>query len=95
MKQETLEQQKSKSWTPVVPTKDRALSPNQLNWKFLVGDPTLRRAIKERSKVVNPDLANYQACSLSHNIHDVSGSFITNGYFCKLIRTIIPANIFF
>ena len=32
---ETLEQQKSNSWTPVGPTKDKALSPNQLDWKFL------------------------------------------------------------
>ena len=30
----TLEQQKSNSWTPVGPTKDRASSPNQLHWKL-------------------------------------------------------------
>ena len=28
-------QQKSNSWTPVGPTKDRASSPSQLNWKLL------------------------------------------------------------
>ena len=30
----TLEQQKSKSWTPVGPTKDRSSGPSQLNWKL-------------------------------------------------------------
>ena len=33
----TLEQQKSNSWTPVGPTKDRASSPSQLSWKFYAG----------------------------------------------------------
>ena len=32
---ETLERQKSNSWTPVGPIKDKALSSNQLDWKFL------------------------------------------------------------
>ena len=53
-----------------------------------------RRAIKEGSKVANHDWVNNQTCSLSHNIHVVSGSFITNGYFPKLIRKIISTNKF-
>ena len=51
---ETLEQQKSNSWTPVGPTKDRASSLNLIE-SFLAGTiikPTWR-AIKEGSKVVN------------------------------------------
>ena len=32
---ETQEQQKSNSWTPVGPTKDRVSSPNQLKWRCL------------------------------------------------------------
>ena len=93
---ETLEQQKSNNWTSLGPTKDRASSSDQLNWKILgrshhlFRGPTRRRVIKEDSK----DRINNQACSLSHNIHAVSGSFITNKYFLKLIRKIISANIF-
>ena len=34
---ETLEQQKSNSWTPVGPTKDRSSGPSQLNWKLYAG----------------------------------------------------------
>ena len=34
---ETLEQQKSNSWTPVGPTKDRSLGPSQLYWKLYAG----------------------------------------------------------
>ena len=34
---ETLEQQKSNSWTPVTPTKDRPSGPSQLNWKLYAG----------------------------------------------------------
>ena len=34
---ETLEQQKSNSWTPVGPTKDRKSGPSQLNWKLYAG----------------------------------------------------------
>ena len=69
-------------------TKDRASSPNQLDWKYLgrVWGATRRRAIKEGSKVVNRDWVNYQACSLSHNIYIVVGSFIMNDYLFKLVR---------
>ena len=55
---ETLEQQKSNSWTPVGRTIDRASSPNKLNWKFLgrsllqVWDPTRRRASKDATKLL-------------------------------------------
>ena len=34
---ETLEQQKSNSWIPVGPTKDRSSGPSQLTWKLYVG----------------------------------------------------------
>ena len=34
---ETLGQQKSNSWTPVGPTKDRSSDPSQLNWKLYAG----------------------------------------------------------
>ena len=34
---ETLEQQKSNSWTPVGPTKERSSGPGQLNWKLCAG----------------------------------------------------------
>ena len=34
---ETLEQQKSNSWTPVGPTKDRSSGTSQLNWKLYAG----------------------------------------------------------
>ena len=37
--------------------------------------PAHRRTIKEVCKVVNRDCVNYQACSLSLNIHVVSDSF--------------------
>ena len=63
-----LKQQKSNSWIPVSPIKDRVTSPNQLNWKVLgrslhlVWGPTRRRVIKEGSKVVNRDWVNPQAC---------------------------------
>ena len=40
------------------------------------------------------DCVNHQACSLSYNIHVVSGSFIANEYFSYLIRLIMPSNIF-
>ena len=70
---ETLEQQKSNSWTPVGPTKDRSLGPSQLKAlcqsQPLVWGPTHRRAINEVCKVVIRDWVNHQACSLSHNIH--------------------------
>ena len=33
-----LEQQKSNSWTPVGPTKDKASSSSQFNWKLYAGD---------------------------------------------------------
>ena len=33
----TPEQQKSNSWTPVGPTKDKSSNPSQLNWKLYVG----------------------------------------------------------
>ena len=56
--------------------------------------PTGRCAIKQGSKVVNRDWVNNQACSLLHNIHVVSGSFITNDYFPKLIRKILSTNNF-
>ena len=55
---------------------------------------TRRRAIKESSKVANRDWVNNQACSMPHNIHVVSGSFIANDYFPKLIRKIISTNNF-
>ena len=35
-------------------------------------------AIKEVCKAVNRDWVNHQACSLSHNIHVVSDSFVSN-----------------
>ena len=54
-----------------------------------------RHAIKEGSKVVNRDWVNNQVCSLSHNIHVVSGSFITNDYVPKFIRKILSTNILF
>ena len=34
---EILEQQKSNSWAPVGPTKDRSSGPSQLNWKLYAG----------------------------------------------------------
>ena len=34
---ETQGQQKSNSWTPVGPTKDRSSGPNQFNWKLYSG----------------------------------------------------------
>ena len=65
----TLEQQKSNSWTPVGPTKDRSSGPSQLNWKLYAGtiikSEAHRRAIKEICKVVNRDWINHQAWSLS------------------------------
>ena len=64
-----LELQKFSSWTPMGSTKDRSLSPNQLNWKYLgraiiKRGPTRRLTVKEDSKVVNRDWVN--------NIHVVS-----------------------
>ena len=48
---------------------------------------------KGGSKVVYRDWVNNQACSQSHNIHVVSGSFVTNDYFPKLIRKIWTNNV--
>ena len=63
---ETLEEQKTNSWTPVGPTKDRSSGPSQLNWKLYAGGIiTHWWAIKEVCKVVNRELVNHQACSLS------------------------------
>ena len=59
-----------------------------------VWGPTRRRAIKEGSKVVNRDWVHHKTCSLSHNIYLVASSFITNGYFSKLIRKIITLKNF-
>ena len=77
---ETLEQQKSNSWTLVGPTKDRSSGPSQLNWKLYAG-----AIIKsEVWKVVNHDWVNHKACSLSHNIHVLSDSFVTKiGLSCR------------
>ena len=82
----------SNNWIPMSSTKDRASSTNQLNRTVL--GRSHRRAIKESSKVVNRDWVNNQAYGLSHKINAVSGSFISNGYFPKLIRKIIPINHF-
>ena len=79
---ERLEQQESNSWTPMSPTKYKSSSRR-------------RREIIEGSEVINLDWVNHQTCSLSHNIHVVSGYFIMNDYFPKFIRKIIPINIFF
>ena len=80
--------------------RERASSPNQLDWKtlgrslHLVRVPTRRRVIEESNKVVNRDWVNHQACSLSHNIHVLSDFFIANDYVSKLVRKIMPSNIF-
>ena len=42
-----------------------------------------RRAIKEVCRVVNRDWVNHQACSLLHNIHVESDSFVTNEFALK------------
>ena len=56
---ETLEQQKSNSWTPVGPIKDRSSGPKQLNWNLYAGaiikSEAHRRAMKDVCKVVNRD----------------------------------------
>ena len=78
-----------------------------LHW---VLGPTSRLAIREGSKDINPDWVNKQTCRTfeymqniritnkhtehSHNIHVVSGSFIKNDYFSKLIRKICRPTIF-
>ena len=51
-------------------------------------------AIKEVCIVVSRDWVNLQACSLSHNIHVGSDSFVTNDKFPKLIRKIISIKQF-
>ena len=79
----------------VRPGQRRASSPFQLKWKVLgrshhkFRGPTRRRAIKEGIKVVNRDWVNNQSCSLSHNIHVESGSFITGDHLPKLIWKIL------
>ena len=93
---ETLGQQKSNSWTPMGPTKDRASSPDPLNWKFLGRShhwdwsPIRRRAIKEDSKAANRDWVNHQACSLSHNIPVVSVFFYKANIFFLNLYTKSP-----
>ena len=68
-----LEQQKSNSWTPVGPTKDRASSPNQrysciemfLAGAFITSEarPT---GMQLKREIVNRDWVNHQARTLSH-----------------------------
>ena len=48
--------------------------------------------LKRAATVVNRDQVNDQGCGQSHSIYVVSDSFITNGYFPKLIRKIIPSS---
>ena len=69
---ETLEQQKSNSWTPVGPTKDKSSGPSQLKWKLYAGAIIKSEArsigmhaTNEVCKVVNSDWGNHQVCSLS------------------------------
>ena len=50
--------------------------------------------MKELCKAINSDWVNHQACSLSHNIHVVSDSFVTNDYIPKMIRQISSINNF-
>ena len=65
---------------------DQPGHPPSLIRVFAGHPPSLIRVFAVRSKVVNRDWVNHKACSLSHYIHVVPGSFVTNGYFSKLIR---------
>ena len=51
--------------------------------------------LKRAAKLIYRDSINHQACSRSGNIHVVSDVFITDKYFSKLTRKIIPSNTFF
>ena len=63
-------------------------------FRSIIKSEVRRRAIKGGSKVVNRDWANHQACSLSYQLHVVSGSFIRNDYFPESIRKISATNYF-
>ena len=95
-KTETQEQQLN----PGGPDQRQSINPRPTKVKtsgrcHQVWGPPRPRAIKEGSKVVNCYWVNNEACSLLHNIHVVSGSFITNDYFPKLIRKNNFVRLFF
>ena len=68
---EMLKQKKTNSWTPVGPTRARALGANRLTEKYLgrsrhrVWGPTRWRATEEGSKVIYRDWVNYVPCMQS------------------------------
>ena len=52
-----MEQQKSNSWTPVGPTKDRSSGPSQLNWKRFAG-----AIFKSEAQPTGVQLRDMQSC---------------------------------
>ena len=71
---ETLEQQKSNSWTPVGPTKDRASSSNQQYWKFFVIGLTTKHAHNiyvVSSSFITNDVLTVQNSFSAKNIFEI------------------------
>ena len=96
---EMLTQKKTKSWTPVGPTRARTSGTNRhkslgRNCQRVWGR-THRRATKERSKVINRNWVNYHACSLLYYIYVMPNLYISKNEFTKLSAESIASIFFF
>ena len=84
-------QQTAKVSGPTISSIDKSLSRN----RHKVWSLTLRRAIKEKSKVANRDWLDYQTCSLLQYINVKANLFIMGNNFNELRWKIIKPTIFF